>query len=94
MFGLYIIGDLGSLIGLDCDKTRLKIFKSDPFDYQSIIDALKGCSGLFYTFEPLLDHPIYDVSIHPLISIYIYTRFLFLSTVFKLTILKIVHFEE
>ncbi|KAM7493922.1 hypothetical protein LguiB_028531 [Lonicera macranthoides] len=37
-------GDLGSLSGVDCDKMRLKIFKSDPFDYQSIIDALKGCS--------------------------------------------------
>ncbi|KAM7491057.1 hypothetical protein LguiA_033978 [Lonicera macranthoides] len=53
-------GDLESLSGLDCDKMRLKIFKSDPFDYQSIIDALKGCNGLFYTFEPPLDHPTYD----------------------------------
>ncbi|PKI46870.1 hypothetical protein CRG98_032681 [Punica granatum] len=42
------------------DKRKLKIFSSDPFDYQSIIDALKGCSGLFYTFEPPEDQPNYD----------------------------------
>ncbi|GMH22594.1 hypothetical protein Nepgr_024437 [Nepenthes gracilis] len=39
---------------------RLKIFKSDPFDYQSIVDALRCCSGLFYCFEPPPDHPTYD----------------------------------
>ncbi|KAK1306948.1 Tetraketide alpha-pyrone reductase 2 [Acorus calamus] len=33
----------------------------DPFDYTSIIDAMKDCSGLFYTFEPLQDQqPSYD----------------------------------
>ncbi|PON48009.1 Hopanoid-associated sugar epimerase [Parasponia andersonii] len=41
-------------------KNKLKIFQSDPFDYQSIIDALRGCSGLFYTFEPPQDQPTYD----------------------------------
>ncbi|KAA8525865.1 hypothetical protein F0562_007720 [Nyssa sinensis] len=46
--------------GLSCDKKKLKIFQSDPFDYHSIVDALKGCSGLFYTFEPPQDKPIYD----------------------------------
>lgn len=49
--------------GLSCDHSKkLKIFRSDPFDYQSIIHALKGCSGLFYTFEPPQDQPTYDVS--------------------------------
>lgn len=49
--------------GLSCDDSKkLKIFRSDPFDYQSIIHALKGCSGLFYTFEPPQDQPAYDVS--------------------------------
>jgi hypothetical protein len=49
--------------GLSCDdRKNLKIFRSDPFDYQSIIHALKGCSGLFYTFEPPQDQPAYDVS--------------------------------
>ncbi|TYH06807.1 hypothetical protein ES288_A08G182700v1 [Gossypium darwinii] len=41
-------------------EKKLKIFQADPFDYQSITDALKGCSGLFYAFEPLQDHPAYD----------------------------------
>lgn len=46
--------------GIECEENRLKIFKSDPFDYHSIFDALKGCSGLFYTFEPPSDYPTYD----------------------------------
>ncbi|XP_059656822.1 cinnamoyl-CoA reductase-like SNL6 [Cornus florida] len=46
--------------GLSYDSKKLKIFRSDPFDYHSIIDALKGCSGLFYTFEPPQDQPNYD----------------------------------
>ncbi|KAE8672183.1 transcription factor bHLH71 [Hibiscus syriacus] len=33
-------------------KRKLKIFHADPFDHQSITDTLKGCSGLFYAFEP------------------------------------------
>ncbi|KAI8530457.1 hypothetical protein RHMOL_Rhmol11G0059900 [Rhododendron molle] len=45
---------------LSSGNKELKIFKSDPFDYQSIIEALKGCSGLFYTFEPPQDQPTYD----------------------------------
>ncbi|XP_061342995.1 cinnamoyl-CoA reductase-like SNL6 [Gastrolobium bilobum] len=46
--------------GISADTNRLKIFRSDPFDYHSITDALKGCSGLFYTFEPPQDQPNYD----------------------------------
>ncbi|OMO93299.1 hypothetical protein COLO4_16999 [Corchorus olitorius] len=42
------------------EKEKLKIFHADPFDYQSIVDALKGCSGLFYAFEPPEDQPTYD----------------------------------
>ncbi|PSR93548.1 Cinnamoyl-CoA reductase-like [Actinidia chinensis var. chinensis] len=41
-------------------KQKLKIFDLDPFDFPSIIEALKGCSGLFYTFEPPQDQPTYD----------------------------------
>ncbi|TQD94924.1 hypothetical protein C1H46_019470 [Malus baccata] len=37
--------------GISCDKKKLKVFNLDPFDYQSILDALKGHSGLFYSFE-------------------------------------------
>jgi len=48
--------------GISADSDKLKIFRSDPFDYHSIIDALRGCSGLFYSFEPPLDQPNYDVS--------------------------------
>ncbi|KAA8533457.1 hypothetical protein F0562_031109 [Nyssa sinensis] len=42
------------------DKKRLRVFNSDPFDYHSIMEALKGCSGLFYSFEPPSDHSSYD----------------------------------
>ncbi|KAE9596933.1 hypothetical protein Lal_00007620 [Lupinus albus] len=48
------------LNGISADPNKLKIFRSDPFDYHSIIDALRGCSGLFYSFEPPLDQPHYD----------------------------------
>jgi hypothetical protein len=63
----YILDDRSSdesqFSGLSCDHSKkLKIFRSDPFDYQSIIHALKGCSGLFYAFEPPQDQPTYDVS--------------------------------
>ncbi|GMP25293.1 hypothetical protein CsSME_00002232 [Camellia sinensis var. sinensis] len=45
-----------------CDEkeNRLRVFHSDPLDYHSILTALKGCSGLFYCFEPPSDHPSYD----------------------------------
>ncbi|GMP79521.1 hypothetical protein CsSME_00035026 [Camellia sinensis var. sinensis] len=47
--------------GLDCENKNLKIFQSDPFDYHSIIEALKGCSGLFYSFQPPQDQSTYDL---------------------------------
>ncbi|XP_058085408.1 cinnamoyl-CoA reductase-like SNL6 [Magnolia sinica] len=46
--------------GFSLEKNNLKIFQSDPFDYQSIVDAMKGCSGLFYTFEPPEYQSSYD----------------------------------
>lgn len=45
------------------DDGKLKAFVADPFDYHSIVDALKGCSGLFYAFEPLREEANYDVRI-------------------------------
>ncbi|KAK4368759.1 hypothetical protein RND71_012551 [Anisodus tanguticus] len=49
---------------LECDDDdkmkKLKIFQSDLFNYHSIVDALKGCSALFYSFEPPSDHSNYD----------------------------------
>ncbi|RDX60292.1 Cinnamoyl-CoA reductase-like SNL6 [Mucuna pruriens] len=53
-------GDENLFKGISTDPSKLKLFRSDPFDYHSIIDALRGCSGLFYTFEPPLDQPNYD----------------------------------
>lgn len=41
-------------------KKKLKVFQADPFDYQSIANALRGCSGLFYSFEPPSDHSTDD----------------------------------
>ncbi|KAJ4829395.1 hypothetical protein Tsubulata_014539 [Turnera subulata] len=52
-------GDL-QLSDVACENKKLKIFYADPFDYKSIIDAMRGCSGLFYTFEPPKDQPHYD----------------------------------
>ncbi|KAI5594599.1 hypothetical protein BDE02_03G083400 [Populus trichocarpa] len=46
--------------GLSCDKKKLKILYADPFDYKSIIDALRGCCGVFYNFEPPQDQSSYD----------------------------------
>ncbi|KAH6766625.1 hypothetical protein C2S52_017608 [Perilla frutescens var. hirtella] len=42
------------------EKEELRVFHSDPLDYHSILDALKGCSALFYSFELPSDHPTYD----------------------------------
>ncbi|KAH9612932.1 hypothetical protein KSS87_005152 [Heliosperma pusillum] len=42
------------------EKEKLKVFHCDLFNYQSILEALKGCSGLFYNFELPHDHPNYD----------------------------------
>lgn len=46
--------------GLSCDRKKLKILYADPFDYKSIIDALRGCCGVFYNFEPPQDQSSYD----------------------------------
>jgi hypothetical protein len=53
---------LNGLKKLSVENKRLKLFRSDPFDYQSIVDAMKGCYGLFYMFEASQDQSTYDVS--------------------------------
>ncbi|MCL7023889.1 hypothetical protein MKW94_010348 [Papaver nudicaule] len=55
-------GNLQPLKGLaNClNNKNLKIFESDPFDYQSIINPLKDCSALFYTFETPQEQPMFD----------------------------------
>ncbi|KAL5568278.1 hypothetical protein UlMin_024853 [Ulmus minor] len=45
---------------LGSNNKKLRVFHSEPLDYQSIMEALKGCSGLFYCFEPPSDQPSYD----------------------------------
>ncbi|XVF56587.1 hypothetical protein PTKIN_Ptkin06aG0133100 [Pterospermum kingtungense] len=45
---------------LPSSSEKLRIFRADPFDYHSITNALRGCSGLFYCFEPPSDHSTYD----------------------------------
>ncbi|KAI3457855.1 hypothetical protein Pfo_014518 [Paulownia fortunei] len=42
------------------ENKRLRVFHSDPLDYHSIMDALKGCFAVFYSFELPSDHPTYD----------------------------------
>lgn len=49
------------------EEKKLKVFQADPFDYHSLVNALKGCSGLFYSFEPPSDHSTYDVTTFPLL---------------------------
>lgn len=53
-----------SLEGLSAENRRLRLFDADPFDYHSIVDAVRGCSGLFYAFDPPQEEP-YDVSFYP-----------------------------
>eukprot|EP01018_Ginkgo_biloba_P014679 Gb_01297 [translate_table: standard] len=38
----------------------VKIFAADVLDYHSIIDALQGCSGIFYTFDQSENSDGYD----------------------------------
>ncbi|KAL8551309.1 hypothetical protein ACS0TY_000408 [Phlomoides rotata] len=42
------------------ENKELRVFHTDPLDYHSIMDALKGCCALFYNFELPSDHPTYD----------------------------------
>ncbi|XP_059625087.1 cinnamoyl-CoA reductase-like SNL6 [Cornus florida] len=53
-------GGLKCFEGVGCDNKKLRVFHLDPLDYHSIMDALKGCCGLFYSFEPPSDQPNYD----------------------------------
>ncbi|KAH7687434.1 Flavonol reductase/cinnamoyl-CoA reductase protein [Dioscorea alata] len=53
-------GDLNGLEEESCSNKRLKIFRADTFDYQSITNAIRGCSCLFYSFEPNLEECSYD----------------------------------
>ncbi|KAL6533470.1 hypothetical protein OROMI_027582 [Orobanche minor] len=42
------------------ENKKLSVFHLDPLDYHSILDALKGCCALFYSFELPSYHPTYD----------------------------------
>ncbi|KAL3653808.1 hypothetical protein CASFOL_003489 [Castilleja foliolosa] len=42
------------------ENENLRVFNSDPLDYHSILEALKGCCALFYSFELPSDQPTYD----------------------------------
>ncbi|KAL6541420.1 hypothetical protein OROGR_010906 [Orobanche gracilis] len=42
------------------ENNKLSVFHLDPLDYHSILDALKGCCALFYSFELPSYHPTYD----------------------------------
>ncbi|KAL8206009.1 hypothetical protein R6Q57_009560 [Mikania cordata] len=47
---------------MNADSKNLRVFHTDPLDYHSILKALEGCYGLFYSFEPPSDQPFYDES--------------------------------
>ncbi|VFQ63585.1 unnamed protein product [Cuscuta campestris] len=44
----------------EISSSRLRVFQTDLLDYHSILEAVKGCYGLFYTFEPPYDYASYD----------------------------------
>lgn len=44
----------------EISSSRLRVFQTDLLDYHSILEAVKGCYGLFYTFEPPSDYASYD----------------------------------
>ncbi|XP_051142364.1 cinnamoyl-CoA reductase-like SNL6 [Andrographis paniculata] len=52
--------DLERYKGEWSENDSLRVFHSDPLDYHSITDALRGCCALFYSFELPSDHPTYD----------------------------------
>ncbi|XP_047094074.1 cinnamoyl-CoA reductase-like SNL6 [Lolium rigidum] len=43
--------DEAALLAASSQGDRLKLFRADPFDYHSIADAVRGCSGLFCMFD-------------------------------------------
>ncbi|XP_076923795.1 cinnamoyl-CoA reductase 1-like isoform X2 [Bidens hawaiensis] len=51
----------GSFSMIGDGSKNLRVFHTDPLDYHSIVEALTGCYGLFYSFEPPSDLP-FDVS--------------------------------
>ncbi|KAG6505855.1 hypothetical protein ZIOFF_038221 [Zingiber officinale] len=50
-----------SLERLLAENRRLRLFDADPFDYHSIVEAVRGCSGLFYAFDPPQEEPYDDL---------------------------------
>ncbi|CAA2999292.1 cinnamoyl- reductase-like SNL6 [Olea europaea subsp. europaea] len=52
--------ELQSFKRLSSENKKLRVFGSDPLDYHSLMEALKGCCGLFYSFELPSDNPTYD----------------------------------
>jgi NAD(P)-dependent dehydrogenase (short-subunit alcohol dehydrogenase family) len=65
------------------DGDRLKLFRADPFDYHSIADAVRGCSGLFCMFNAHDQAPA-DVSSIRLIPLPSFLLSFFRSSVSKL----------
>jgi NAD(P)-dependent dehydrogenase (short-subunit alcohol dehydrogenase family) len=53
--------DDAALLAASSQGERLKLFRADPFDYHSIADAVRGCSGLFCMFNAHDQEPA-DVS--------------------------------
>lgn len=53
------VQDHGDLQKLRASQNKnLRVFQSDPLDYRSIVQSLKGCSALFYSFELPRDQPL------------------------------------
>lgn len=86
-----VLGEL-QLSDVSRDNKKLKIFYADPFDYKSIIDALKGCSGLFYSFEPPQDQPNYDVCSFLFVSfpVFFYSQILYVEIILVAVNIRII----
>lgn len=61
------------------DSKKLRVIHADPLDYRSIVEAMDGCCGLFYSFEPPSDQLTYSVC-SPSLSL----QLIFLEKVLKL----------
>ena len=43
---------------LEGAKDRLYLLKADLLDYESLKEAIKGCTGVFHTASPVTDDPV------------------------------------
>ncbi|PKI11371.1 hypothetical protein CRG98_049545, partial [Punica granatum] len=48
------------LQALDGAETRLRLFQIDLLDYDSLVAAIRGCSGVFHLASPCIVDQVHD----------------------------------